>query len=89
VFYVSNGKPEGQLTPQQEKEYEEANIIFIGTVIGALVDHLQDVYLHNKTGKELWDALNNNYSSSDADTELYIIEQYHDYKIVDGKCMVE
>jgi hypothetical protein len=84
VFYVSNGKPKGQLTPQQEKEYEEANIIFIGTVIGALVDHLQDVYLRNKPGKELWDALNNNYSGSDVDTELYIIEQYHDYKIVDG-----
>jgi hypothetical protein len=30
VFWVSNGKPEGQLTPQQEKEYEEANTIFIG-----------------------------------------------------------
>jgi hypothetical protein len=47
------------------------------------------VYLRNKTGKELWDALNNNYSGSDVDTELYIIEQYHDYKIVYEKCRVE
>jgi hypothetical protein len=43
-------------------------------VIGALADYLQDVYLRNKTGKELWDALYNNYGGSNADTGLYIIE---------------
>jgi hypothetical protein len=37
----------------------------------------------------LCDALNNNYGGSDAGIELYIIEQYHDYKMVDGKGMVE
>jgi hypothetical protein len=89
VFWFSNGKPEGQLTPQQEKEYEEVNTIFVGVVIGALANHLQDAYLRNKTSKELWDALNNNYGGSDADTELYIIEKYHDYKMVDGKDVVE
>jgi hypothetical protein len=58
-------------------------------VIGALADHLQDVYLRNKIGKELCDALNNNYGDSDVGTELYIIEQYHDYKMVDGKDVVK
>jgi hypothetical protein len=43
-----------------------------------------------KANKESWDALNNNYGDSDAETELYIIEQYHDYKMVDEKgVMVE
>jgi hypothetical protein len=28
------------------------------------------------------------YGGSDAGTELYIIEQYHDYQMVDGKCVV-
>jgi hypothetical protein len=46
-------------------------------VIAAHADHLQDVYLRNKIGKYLWDALNNNYGGLDAGTELYIIEQYH------------
>jgi hypothetical protein len=67
----------------------EANIIFVNAVIGALVDHLQDVYLCNKTGKELWDALNNNYSGSDAGTELYIIEQYHHFGAANSKGVVE
>jgi hypothetical protein len=47
------------------------------------------VYLHNKTSKELWDVLKNNYGSSNAGTEVYIIEQYNDYKMVDGKSVVE
>jgi hypothetical protein len=63
--------------------------LFIGVVIGELIDHLQDVYLRNKTVKEMWDALNNDYGHSDADTKLYSIEQYHDYKMVDKKGMVE
>jgi hypothetical protein len=89
VFWVSNDKSEGQLTAEHEKAYEEANTLFIGAVIGALADHLQDVYLSNKTDKDLWDALNKNYSGSDAGTKLYIIEQYHDYNMIDGKYVVE
>jgi hypothetical protein len=44
-------------------------------VIGALADHLQDVYLNNKISKEMCDALNNKFGGSDADTKLYVIEQ--------------
>jgi hypothetical protein len=86
VFWVSNGKPEGQRIAEHEKAYEEANTLFVSAVIGALVDFLQDVYLHNKTGKNLLDVLNNDYGGLDVDIELYIIGQYHhDYKMVDGK----
>jgi hypothetical protein len=51
VFWVSNGKSKGQLTAEHEKAYEEANTPFVGAVIGALTDHMQDVYLHNNTSK--------------------------------------
>jgi hypothetical protein len=33
--------------------------------------------------------LNNNYGGLDASTELYIIEEYHDYKMVHGKDVVK
>jgi hypothetical protein len=36
----------------------------------------------------MWDTLNTEYGGSDADTELYIIEQYHNYQMVDGKSVV-
>jgi hypothetical protein len=42
MFWVSEGKPEGELTPEKEKEYSEANIIFCGMVVGVLVETLQD-----------------------------------------------
>jgi hypothetical protein len=88
VFWVFEGKPEGELSPEKEKEYSEANTIFCGAVVGVLAETLQDTYLRYKITKEMWDTLNTEYGGSDADTELYIIEQYHDYQMVDGKSVV-
>jgi hypothetical protein len=85
VLWVFEGKPEGDLTPETEKEYSEANTIFCGAVVGVLVETLQDTYLCYKIVKEMWDTLNTEYGSSDVGTEPYIIEQYHDYQMVDRK----
>jgi hypothetical protein len=74
MFWVSAGKPKGELTPEKEKAYLEANTIFCGAVVGVLVDTLQDTYLRYKTAKEMWNTLNTEYGGSDASTELYIIE---------------
>jgi hypothetical protein len=79
VFWVFEGKSEGELTPEKEKAYSEANTIFYGAVVGVHTKTLQDTYLRYKTAKEMWDTLNTEYGGSDAGTELYIIEQYHDY----------
>jgi hypothetical protein len=70
VFWVSEGKSEGELTPKKEKDYSEANTIFCGDVIGVLVESLQDTYLRYKTSKEIWDTLNTEYGGSDVNTEL-------------------
>jgi hypothetical protein len=88
MFWVSEGKPEGELSPKKEKEYSKANTIFCGAMVGVLTETLQDIYLRYKTAKEMWDTLNTEYGGSDAGTELYIIEQYHDYQMVDGKSVV-
>jgi hypothetical protein len=40
VFWVSEGKPEGELSLEKEKEYSEANTIFYGAVVGVLVEIL-------------------------------------------------
>jgi hypothetical protein len=88
VFWVSEGKPEGELTLEKEKTYSEANTIFCGAVVEVLTETLQDTHLRYKTAKEMLDTLNTEYGGSDAGTELYIIEQYHDYQMVDGKSVV-
>jgi hypothetical protein len=46
------------------------------------------MYLRYKTAKEMCDTINTEYGGLDIDTELYIIEQYHDYQMVDGKSVV-
>jgi hypothetical protein len=85
---VSEGKSEGELSPEMEKEYSEANTIFCGVLVGVHAETLQDMYLCYKTAKEMWDTLNTEYGGSDVGTELYIIEQYHNYQKVDGKSVV-
>jgi hypothetical protein len=57
-------------------------------MVGVLVETLQDTYLCYKTTKEMWDTLNTEYGGSDTGTKLYIIEQYHDYQMVDRKSVV-
>jgi hypothetical protein len=88
IFWLFEGKLEGELTPEKEKAYLEVNIIFCGAVVGVLTETLQDTYLRYKIAKEMWDTLNTEYGGSDAGTELYIIEQYHEYQMVDEKSVV-
>jgi hypothetical protein len=57
VFWVSEGKPEGELSPEKEKEYSEANTIFYGVLVGVLAEALLDTYIRYKTVKEMWDTL--------------------------------
>jgi hypothetical protein len=41
MFWVSEGKTEGgEITPEKENAYSEANTIFCGVVVGALVESL-------------------------------------------------
>jgi hypothetical protein len=49
VFWVSEGKPEGELTLEKEKKCLKANTIFCDVVVGVLAGTLQDMYLRYKT----------------------------------------
>jgi hypothetical protein len=37
----------------------------------------------------MWDALKQRYGVSDAGSELYVMEQFHDYRMVDDRSVVE
>jgi hypothetical protein len=89
VFHVNKGKPEGALTPEQEKEYDHTNTIFTRAVLSALVDRLVDANIQHTDEKELWDTLTTKYGASDAGSELYIMESFHDYKMADNRSIVE
>ena len=54
-----------------------------------LSDHLFDSTLLIKDAKTLWDHLIATYGASDAGNELYIMERFHDYKMVANRSVVE
>jgi hypothetical protein len=47
-------------------------------------DSLVDAYVQLLTRKAMWDALKACYRVSDAGSELYVMEQFHDYRMVEG-----
>jgi hypothetical protein len=88
IIHVTNGKPK-QFTPEEEQAFMAADNLFRGAVISVLAENLVDFYLTTTSGKELWDALETKYNVSDAGSELYVMEQFCDYKMVDDRSVVE
>ena len=87
-MHVKEGKPE-QFTPEKGSVFDEADNLFRHCIISVLAENLVDSYIRLPTGKALWDALEAQYGVSDAGSELYAIEQFLDYRMVDDCSMVE
>nr|AAM19019.1 putative polyprotein [Oryza sativa Japonica Group] len=89
-FYVSRGKrSEPPLSPEEEAKFEASDCLFRGALISVLADNIVDVYMHMPSGKDMWDALEAKFGISDAGSELYVMEQFYDYKMVDDRSVVE
>ena len=87
-MHVKEGKPE-QFTPEEGSAFDEADTLFRGLVISVLGENLVDSYARLPTGKALWDALEAQYGVSDAGSELYVMEQFLDYRMVENRSVVE
>jgi hypothetical protein len=62
---------------------------FIAGLLSMLGDTIVYAYVPLQFGKEMWDALEARYGVSDAGSELYVMEQFHDYRMVDDHSVVE
>jgi hypothetical protein len=89
VFWVKDGMPEGNISDEDQRKFQEANDIFVGAVRNVLSDYLFDTMMHLRDAKALWDHLNATYGASDAGKELYTMESFNDYKMVANKSVVE
>jgi hypothetical protein len=58
-------------------------------VISALHSKYEKSYISCASGKELWDALEEKFRVSDAGSELCLMEQLYDYKMVENCSVVE
>jgi hypothetical protein len=45
--------------------------------------------MHHTFAHELWDALDHKYVESNVGCELYVNDQYHEYKMVDDRSIME
>jgi hypothetical protein len=82
-FHAAEGKP-ADLPPENEAKFKAEDNLFRGAVISALDTKLQKSYIILPTGKELWDALVGKFGVTDAGSELYLMEQLYDYKMVEN-----
>nr|CAB3500311.1 unnamed protein product [Digitaria exilis] len=69
--------------------FEAKDNLFRGCVLGVIAPHLINPFLKKKTGKEMWEALDAQYGVSDAGSELYLMEQFLDYRMVEDRPVVE
>jgi len=89
IWDMRLGKPVGVLTAEEQKKYDEANNPFVGCIISNLSDGLVHVYIDETEAKALWDALLATYDATDAGNKLYLMESFHDYRMVNNRSVVE
>jgi hypothetical protein len=87
-FHAAEGK-HVNLPPEDEAKFKAEDNLFRGAVISALDTKFQKSYIILPTGKELWDALVGKFGVTDAGSELYLMEQVYDYKMVENRSVVE
>ena len=66
-----------------------ANNLFRSGVISALHSKYEDNYIICTIDKQLWDAIDAQFGVLDASSEMYIMEQLYDYKMVDNHSVVD
>ena len=88
--WVMSNPPALPLGSEKEvQEFTVATTIFVGCVLSVLSDQLCDVYMNIKSAAELWETLEHMFSALDTGRELYVMDQYHDFKMVDNRSVVE
>ncbi|KAK1618488.1 hypothetical protein QYE76_024005 [Lolium multiflorum] len=81
------GKPEGELTPAQEQVFQKTDRLFRAARLSVLGENIIEPYMSFTNGKDMWAALETKFEVSDAGSELYIMEQFCDFKMT-GDCSV-
>jgi hypothetical protein len=90
VFWVVGNPPALPLGSGKEvQEFTAATTIFVECVLSVLSDQFCDVYMNIKSAAKLWEALEHKLGAADARHELYVMEKYHDFKIVKNYLVVE
>ncbi|KAK1664874.1 hypothetical protein QYE76_053033 [Lolium multiflorum] len=86
---ATDARPEGPLSAEEQGKFEKVDAMFKAALFSILGDNIVDPYMAFDHGKDAWDALEAKFGVSDAGTELYVMEQYYDYRMTDERSVVE
>ena len=87
-YDATKGNPEGDLNPAQLEAFK-IDTLFKGALLSVLDDSIVDSYMSFENGKDMWAALEAKFGASDAGSELYVMEQFYDYKMTDERFVVQ
>ena len=84
----TKGKPKGDLNPTQEEAFRNMDTLFKAALLSVLDDSIVDSYMLFDSSKDMWAALEATFGPSGAGNELYVMEQFCDYKMTDERSAV-
>jgi hypothetical protein len=88
-FYVVQEWSAGVPTADEQRVFEHGDTTCKAALLSIIGDSLIDAYVQMSTGKAMWEALEARYGVSNASSELYVMEQFHDYRMVENRPVVE
>jgi enamine deaminase RidA (YjgF/YER057c/UK114 family) len=88
-FHVVHERAIGPQTSEEERAFQHADTTCKAALLNITGDLLVDAYVQLPTGMAMWDALEARYGVSDAGSELYVMEQFPDYQMVEGHPVVK
>ncbi|KAK3008463.1 hypothetical protein RJ639_013292 [Escallonia herrerae] len=74
---------------RERLRWDQDDEICRGHILNGMSNTLFDAYHTIKTAKELWNQLERRYITEDATSKRFIVSKFFDYKMVDGRSVME
>ncbi|KAK3017740.1 hypothetical protein RJ639_003096 [Escallonia herrerae] len=74
---------------RERLRWDQDDEICRGHILNGMSNTLFDSYHTVKTAKELWNQLERRYITEDATSKRFIVSKFFDYKMVDGRSVME
>ncbi|XP_039140459.1 uncharacterized protein LOC120277669 [Dioscorea cayenensis subsp. rotundata] len=94
AYVLTTSKPEeieGETVAEirERQKWENDDFICIGHILNGLSDALFDVYQDSISAKELWEKLEARYMQEDATSKKFLVSRFNNFKMIDGKSIME
>ena len=73
----------------EKAKWDEENQACLSRLLNVLSNRLFDVYSSKTSAKELWNEVKNEFSEADNGNESFTTESYLNYKISEGRSVME